>query len=211
MRKSVLPAVAILVMVLASCSSPPPAKPKTATPTPSAPPPPSPAVSVPKPAPPPAEPAPDALLADRVLEENAGFSYCPPTGWGFQENKKTAARTTQGPAVEGFASCIYFAWEKGTGNYAEDSKALVTWLVDALKNGKLIGQGEFTTADKLTCVRVVVDCDQKERRLRQVHYLIPGGPEGKILRAAGSCPVQDGEKMAALFDTTLATFKWEKK
>jgi hypothetical protein len=198
-------------MVLAGCSSPPPAKPKTSSSAPKSAPPPSPEVSVPKPAPPPAQPAPDSPLGDRVLEENAGFSYCPPTGWGFQENKKTAARTAQGPAVEGFASSIYFAWEKGTGNFAEDSKALVAWMVDALKNAKLIGQGEFTTADKLTCVRVVVECDQKERRLRQVHYLIPGGPGGKIMRAAGSCPVQDGEKMTSLFDTTLATFKWENK
>jgi hypothetical protein len=199
-------------MVLAGCSSPPPAKPKTATPTPNTPPPPKNSeVSVPKPAPPPAQPAPDWPLGDRILEENAGFSYCPPASWGFQENKKTAARSAQGPAVEGFASSIYFAWEKGTGNFAEDSKALVAWMVDALKNAKLIGQGEFTTADKLTCVRVVLECDQKERRLRQVHYLIPGGPEGKILRAAGSCTVQEGEKMTSLFDTTLATFKWEKK
>jgi hypothetical protein len=211
MRGSMLSVAAVLVMLLIGCSSPPPAKPKTSSSAPTSAPPPSPEISVPKPAPPSAQPAPDSPLGDRVLEENAGFSYCPPTGWGFQENKKLAARTAQGPAVEGFASSLYFAWEKSTGNFAEDSKALVAWMVDALKNAKLIGQGEFTTADKVTCVRVVLECDQKERRLRQVHYLIPGGPGGKILRAAGSCPVQDGEKMASLFDTTLATFKWENK
>jgi hypothetical protein len=81
-------------------------------------------------------------------------------------------------------------------------------LEGRLRDGKAISQPPFTTADGVKGYKLAVEGEQKEKRLRFSHYFLDGPGNRRIL-ATGTTLAEDGERLDAVFDGTMATFQWE--
>ncbi len=151
----------------------------------------------------------NAVEENRHVEKDGGFSFVTPTGWTAREFPGQKFQILFAPAESGFASNINVVDEayKGTlDNYVSATKDI---LPKAIKKYRLIKQEPFKTTAGLKSTKMVIEGEQQDRLLRQTFYLFQAPT--KIYVVTCTTLAAGGEKLDDLFETSMKSFRFEKK
>jgi hypothetical protein len=145
----------------------------------------------------------------RHVEKFGGFSYVPPAGWQITDVSGFKYKIAIGPEVGGFAPNIYFLDESFRAKLADYVTATKKALSAGFKDFKELSQTTLKRDDRVPCIRLIVQRDEKGKVVRQWYYFLEVAP-GKKLTVTCTAPAASGEKFDAIYEATMKTFRTEK-
>jgi hypothetical protein len=145
----------------------------------------------------------------RHLEKTGGFSFVPPKDWTVKEFPGLKFKVAVGPAADGFAPNINFVDEAFAGKLGEYVTGNKKTLQALFKNYKELEEKEIKTANGEMCIRLVTQSEHNGKALRQSFYFFDVAP-GRKLVATCTALADGGDKLDAVFEASLKTFRLEK-
>ena len=145
----------------------------------------------------------------RHVEKDGGFSFVAPEGWTVREFPGQKYQIVFGPVENQFASNINVVEEAYTGTVDNYLKATKELLPKAIKKYRLIKQEPFKTTEGIKTQRLIIEGEQQGHLLRQAFYLFPSPT--KMFVVTCSTVSAGGEKLDVTFESSMKTFRFEKK
>ena len=144
----------------------------------------------------------------RLTETAGGFSFVPPETWQARAVPGLKYKIAFGPVQDGFASNINVVDEAFTGALDAYVNANKAALERALKKVRIVKQEAFRTTAGLPGARLIVECEQNDKPLRQTFYFF--GTAGMKFVVTCSTTAAGGEKLDPVFERAMKTFRLEK-
>jgi hypothetical protein len=145
----------------------------------------------------------------RHEETAGGFSFVPPKGWTIREFPGLKFKIAAGPAAAGFAPNINVVDESFGGSLAEYVKLNLDTLPKVFQKSRVVNQGAFKTNAGLEGARAITENEQNGKLLRQTFYFFPRGDRQFVVTC--SVLAEGGEKLDAVFEASMKTFRFDKK
>ncbi len=145
----------------------------------------------------------------RHVEAAGGFSFVPPEDWKIQDIPGMKFKAAIGPSAAGFASNITIVDEQFSGSLDAYVKQNVAVLQKVFKKYNLVQQNDFKTTAGEEGARLVTKNEQQGRLLRQTFYFFGRGDTKFVITC--STLAEGGEKLDPVFETSIKTFRFEKK
>jgi hypothetical protein len=142
----------------------------------------------------------------RYTEAAGGFSFVPPEGWNVREFGGLKYKIVHGPAAAGFAPNINVTDETYEGTVDAYAKANQATLQRVFKNFRLVKMENFQTAGKMQGVRMIIENDQMDKKLRQTFYFFAKGNRKYVITC--SALAEGGDKQDPVFEGCLKTFRF---
>lgn len=144
---------------------------------------------------------------DPRRHHEAAFSYVPPEGWAVRAFPGLKYKAAVGPAAAGFAPNMNIVDEPFAGPldaYAEVSQASVQRL---FKDCRVLKKDDFKATDGLRGVRIVIEAEQRGRRLRQTFYVFGNGTTKFVVTC--SALAEGGDRLDPVFEASMKTFRFD--
>jgi hypothetical protein len=147
--------------------------------------------------------------ARRHVEKAGGFSFVVPEAWNARDFPGRKFKLIFGPSEAGFASNINVVDEAFDDSLDAYVKATTDVLPRVLKEYRLVKQDEFKTTTGVAGARLIVENEQGGKLLRQTFYIF-GAPKTMFVVTCSTL-AEGGEKLDAVFETSMKTFRFEKQ
>lgn len=149
-----------------------------------------------------------AAVGERFREPVGGFALCAPQGWAFRAFPGMKYKVALGPALDGFSANLNVVDEGFGGDLEHYVAANLATMRRVLTGFRILGQGAFSTDQKLEGYRVVTASLQQNRQLRQIFYFLPAGRDHYfVVTGSDLAAHQDAQNAQdAAFDESVRTF-----
>jgi len=144
----------------------------------------------------------------RHNEAAGGFSYVAPEGWTIKEFPGLKFKMVAGPAADGFAPQVIFADESHQGTLDAFATASKEMLAKAFENFKLLKE-EKLQSGKNNVVKLVAECTQQGKSVRQTFYLCENGADKLVVTCTALAA--DAVKHEPAFDALFKTLQLKAK
>jgi hypothetical protein len=144
---------------------------------------------------------------NRHYEEEGGFSYVPPEGWDIAEYPGLKYRISRGASENQFAPNINVVDEQFDAFLETYVDANIEAMRDFVEGFNLVEREEIVTNEGARSIKLTVDGEHYQRKLRQYFYFFDAGERKYIVTC--SALAENAEKYEPLFDKSVKTFRIE--
>jgi hypothetical protein len=147
-------------------------------------------------------------VGERFRDPAGGFALCAPQGWAFRAFPGMKYKVALGPALDGFSANLNLVDEGFGGDLEHYVAANLATMRRVLTGFQILGQGAFTTDQKLEGYRVVTTSLQQDRQLRQIFYFLPAGRDRYFVVTGSALAAHHDAHDAqdAAFDESVRSF-----
>jgi hypothetical protein len=145
----------------------------------------------------------------RHVEAAGGFSFVPPEDWKIRDFPGMKFKAAIGPSAAGFAPNITIVDELFSGSLDAYVKQNLAALQKAFRKFHLAQQDDFKTTAGEQGARLVTESEQQGRLLHQTFYIFGKGDTKFVITC--STLAEGGDKYDSVFETSIKTFRFEKK
>jgi hypothetical protein len=146
--------------------------------------------------------------ANRRVESDGHFSYCPPSGWNVRDFSGLKYKVVIGPAESSFAANIVFTDEAYDGNLKDYLDASVVNLKNFLSDVTVLKNEKFTTSKNLAGAILVINAKNNNRMIHSCAVCFQNG--GRVVTSTLSSLVSSNGKYDKLFEDSMKTFEFTK-
>jgi hypothetical protein len=145
----------------------------------------------------------------RHVEPAGSFSFVPPQDWEVRNVRGGKYKAAVGPAAAGFAPNINILDESFSGSLDAYVTLNLATLQKGFKKFRLVQQEDFKTMAGEQGSRVVTECEQNGTALRQTFYFFSKGDTKFVVTC--TTLAEGGDKLDSVFETSMKTFRFDKK
>jgi len=145
----------------------------------------------------------------RHVEAAGGFSFVPPEDWKIRDIPGMKFKAMIGPSAAGFAPNICTVDELFSGSLDAYVKGNLAALQKASRKFHLAQSDDFKTTAGEQGARLVTESENQGRLLRQTFYFF-GKRDTKFVITCSTL-AEGGDKLDSVFETSIKTFRFEKK